>query len=218
MSVELPEDNPELLEAIKFYNKAGDWKSRNKNDFSAVIREMDKVRRLDSFEDFRTHLLDLIFHSQAPLPFSISVDADMKDAVHHSLGFTGPGLILPDTTYYEESHPRKAELLSFWQENSKEILEHFGQKDAQEIAAKAVAFDGLLVESANTAEEWAKYAELYHPVPFKEFVGHFKNIDFDSFIKGLVNIEPEKVVVFENRFYDSFDHIINEENWPLIKA
>ena len=37
MSVELPEDNPELLEAIKFYNKAGDWKSRNKNDFSAVI-------------------------------------------------------------------------------------------------------------------------------------------------------------------------------------
>ena len=143
MSVELPEDNPELLEAIKFYNKAGDWKSRNKNDFSAVIREMDKVTNLNSFEDFRTHLLDLIFHSQAPLPFSISVDADMKDAVHHSLGFTGPGLILPDTTYYEESHPRKAELLSFWQENSKEILEHFGQKDAQEIAAKAVAFDGL---------------------------------------------------------------------------
>ncbi len=218
MSVELPEDNPELLEAIKFYNKAGDWKSRNKNDFSAVIREMDKVTNLNSFEDFRTHLLDLIFHSQAPLPFSISVDADMKDAVHHSLGFTGPGLILPDTTYYEESHPRKAELLSFWQENSKEILEHFGQKDAQEIAAKAVAFDGLLVESANTAEEWAKYAELYNPVPFKEFVGHFKNIDFDSFIKGLVSTEPEKIVVFESRFYDSFDHIINEENWPLIKA
>ena len=218
MSVELPEDNPELLEAIKFYNKAGDWKSRNKNDFSAVIREMDKVTNLNSFEDFRTHLLDLIFHSQAPLPFSISVDADMKDAVHHSLGFTGPGLILPDTTYYEESHPRKAELLSFWQENSKEILEHFGQKDAQEIAAKAVAFDGLLVESANTAEEWAKYAELYNPVPFKEFVRHFKNIDFDSFIKGLVSTEPEKIVVFENRFYDSFDHIINEENWPLIKA
>ena len=53
---------------------------------------MDKVTNLNSFEDFRTHLLDLIFHSQAPLPFSISVDADMKDAVHHSLGFTGPSL------------------------------------------------------------------------------------------------------------------------------
>ena len=53
---------------------------------------MDKVRRLDSFEDFRTHLLDLIFHSQAPLPFSISVDADMKDAVHHSLASLVLGL------------------------------------------------------------------------------------------------------------------------------
>ena len=76
----------------------------------------------------------------------------------------------------------------------------FWAKDAQEIAAKAVDFDGLLVESANTAEEWAKYAELYNPIPFKEFVGHFKNIDFDSFIKGLVSTEPEKIVVFENRF------------------
>ncbi|EKF51892.1 Neutral endopeptidase O [Lactococcus garvieae DCC43] len=218
MSVELPEGNPELLEAIKFYNKAGDWKARNTNDFSAVIKELDKVQRLTTFEDFRLHLLDLIFHSQAPLPFSLSVDADMKDAVHHSLGFTGPGLILPDTTYYAAEHPRKAELLSFWQKNSKELLEHFGLDEAQEIAAQAVAFDGLLVDSANTSEEWAKYAELYNPIPFEEFVNHFENIDFRSFVTGLVHTEPEKIVVFENRFYDAFDSIINAENWPLIKS
>ena len=218
MSVELSEGNPELLEAIKFYNKAGDWKARNTNDFSAVIKELDKVQRLTTFEDFRLHLLDLIFHSQAPLPFSLSVDADMKDAVHHSLGFTGPGLILPDTTYYAAEHPRKAELLSFWQKNSKELLEHFGLDEAQEIAAQAVAFDGLLVDSANTSEEWAKYAELYNPIPFEEFVNHFENIDFRLFVTGLVHTEPEKIVVFENRFYDAFDSIINAENWPLIKS
>lgn len=218
LSEELPEDNSELREAIKFYNKAGNWKVRNSNDFSAVMKELDKVQKLNAFEEFRTNLLDLVFHSQAPLPFSISVDVDMKDAVHHALGFTGPGLILPDTTYYSEQHPRKKELLEFWQKNSKEILEKFGFADAQEIAAKAVAFDGLLVDSANTSEEWAKYTELYNPIPFEEFVDHFDNIDFRSFIKGLVQTEPEKVVVFENRFYEAFDTIINTENWPLIKS
>lgn len=218
MSVELPEDNPELLEAIKFYNKAGDWEARNNSDFSSVSKELYKVQKLETFEDFRAHLLDLVFHSQAPLPFSMNVEADMKDAVHHSLGFTGPGLILPDTTYYSEEHPRKKELLEFWQKNSGDILEKFHIEDAREIAAKAVAFDSLLVDSANTSEEWAKYAELYHPVPFEEFVGHFKNIDFRAFVKGLVHTEPEKIVVFEERFYENFDSIVNEENWPLIKA
>ncbi|MBL3716511.1 peptidase M13 [Lactococcus garvieae] len=218
MSVELPEDNPELLEAIKFYNKAGDWEARNNSDFSSVSKELDKVQKLESFEDFREHLLDLVFHSQASLPFSMNVEADMKDAVHHSLGFTGPGLILPDTTYYSEEHPRKRELLEFWQKNSGDILEKFHLEDAREIAAKAVAFDSLLVDSANTSEEWAKYAELYHPVPFEEFVDHFENIDFRAFVKGLVHTEPEKIVVFEKRFYENFDSIVNEENWPLIKA
>ncbi|MEY8459479.1 M13-type metalloendopeptidase [Lactococcus ileimucosae] len=218
MSVELPEDNPELLEAIKFYNKAGDWEARNNSDFSSVSKELHKVQKLETFEDFRAHLLDLVFHSQAPLPFSMNVEADMKDAVHHSLGFTGPGLILPDTTYYSEEHPRKKELLEFWQKNSGDILEKFHLEDAREIAAKAVAFDSLLVDSANTSEEWAKYAELYHPVPFEEFVDHFKNIDFRAFVKGLVHTEPEKIVVFEERFYENFDSIVNEENWPLIKA
>ncbi|MEY8538910.1 M13-type metalloendopeptidase [Lactococcus muris] len=218
MSVELPEDNPELLEAIKFYNKAGDWEARNNSDFSSVSKELDKVQKLESFEDFREHLLDLVFHSQASLPFSMNVEADMKDAVHYSLGFTGPGLILPDTTYYSEEHPRKRELLEFWQKNSGDILEKFHLEDAREIAAKAVAFDSLLVDSANTSEEWAKYAELYHPVPFEEFVDHFENIDFRAFVKGLVHTEPEKIVVFEKRFYENFDSIVNEENWPLIKA
>lgn len=218
MSVELPEDNPELLEAIKFYNKAGDWEARNNSDFSSVSKELDKVQKLESFEDFREHLLDLVFHSQASLPFSMNVEADMKDAVHHSLGFIGPGLILPDTTYYSEEHPRKRELLEFWQKNSGDILEKFHLEDAREIAAKAVAFDSLLVDSANTSEEWAKYAELYHPVPFEEFVDHFENIDFRAFVKGLVHTEPEKIVVFEKRFYENFDSIVNEENWPLIKA
>ncbi|HAP15054.1 MAG TPA: peptidase M13, partial [Lactococcus sp.] len=218
MSVELPEDNPELLEAIKFYNKAGDWEARNNSDFSSVSKELDKVQKLESFEDFREHLLDLVFHSQASLPFSMNVEADMKDAVHHSLGFIGPDLILPDTTYYSEEHPRKRELLEFWQKNSGDILEKFHLEDAREIAAKAVAFDSLLVDSANTSEEWAKYAELYHPVPFEEFVDHFENIDFRAFVKGLVHTEPEKIVVFEKRFYENFDSIVNEENWPLIKA
>ena len=47
LSQNLPTDNPELLEAIKFYNKAGDWQAREKADFSAVKNELAKVENLN---------------------------------------------------------------------------------------------------------------------------------------------------------------------------
>ncbi|QDK71998.1 M13-type metalloendopeptidase [Lactococcus protaetiae] len=218
LSVNLPVDNAELLETIKFYNKAGNWDSRNQADFTAVKAELNKVLKLTDFKDFLSALTDLVFHSQAPLPFSFSVEPDMKDAVHHALGFTGPGLILPDTTYYADEHPRKAELLDFWTKNSTEILEAFDIENAERIASDAVKFDALLVPSANTSEEWAKYAELYNPVSTDNFVKGLSTVDFAPFIENLVGTQPEKIIVFENRFYDHFNLLVNEENWQLIKA
>lgn len=218
LSKNLPTENPELLEAIKFYNKAGDWKARNQADFTAVKSELAKVENLKSFDDFLSNLTELVFHSQSALPFSFSVGVDMKDAVHHALEFTGPGLILPDTTYYADEHPRKAELLAFWQKNSAEILEKFDVENAAEIAEKAVEFDSLLVKSANTAEEWAKYAELYNPVKLDDFAKTVTNISVENFVESLLGQLPEQILVFENRFYEAFDNLISAENWELIKA
>ena len=214
----LPTDNAELAEAIKFYKKAGDWQARNNSDFSAVKAQLDKVASLNSFADFLSALTEITLHSQAPLPFNLDIDPDMKDAVHYALGFRGPGLILPDTTYYADENPRKAELLDFWQKNSAEILEKLGVENAEQIAADAVKFDSLLVPSANTSEEWAKYAELYKPVAADEFLSALTTVDFAKLLPDLIGKVPDKIIVPETRFYQSFNDLISQENWPLIKA
>jgi putative endopeptidase len=216
----LKEEPKDLLlkQAVKFYKKAGDWDARDTDDFSAVHKELDKVLSLNNLTELKQQALNLVFHSQTALPWGLSVGVDMKDALHHSLEFTSPGLILPDTSYYAENHPRKAELLDFWQKNAAELLEKFGVADAEKIAADAVKFDALLVPASNTSEEWAKYAELYRPVAFDAFVQKIKNVDFSAYIEQLLGQKPEKVIVFEERFFEQFDRIVNEENWPLIKA
>ncbi|MFV0556379.1 MAG: M13-type metalloendopeptidase [Lactovum sp.] len=213
----MPEDKL-LKEAVKFYIKAGDWESRNLEDFSAVKLELEKVKGLSSFSDFSHQIKDLLLKSQASLPFSLSVGVDMKDALHYTLEFTGPGLILPDTTYYAEDHPRKKELLDFWQKNSAEILEKFSIENAEEIAREAVEFDCLLALYSNTSEEWARYAELYHPVKTSDFIENLESLDFKSLIIDLVGELPEKVLVFEDRFYENFSSIISLDNWSLIKS
>lgn len=218
LSKKLPTDNKELREAIKFYKKAGDWEARDNDDLTAVKAELDKIQTLTSFSDFLTKVSNLALQSQAPLPFSLSVEPDMMDARHYALGFAAPGLILPDTTYYAKDHPRKAELLTFWTKNSAEILTKLGIADAQKIAEQAVAFDALLVPSANTSEEWAKYADLYHPVPSETFLTDLSNVDFAVLIKKLIKTVPEKIINFEPRFYDQFNELISEKNWELIQS
>ncbi|MDR2977666.1 MAG: peptidase M13 [Streptococcaceae bacterium] len=216
--VKLEPSDTLLKQAVRFYKKAGDWTSRNADDFSALKVELRKVSSLSNLADLNKQASNLIFHSQAAMPWGLSVGVDMKDALHHALEFTGPGLILPDTSYYAEDHPRKSELLEFWKRNSAEILAKFDVADAEKIAEDAVKFDALLVPVSNTSEEWAKYAELYHPVEFSEFTGHLKNIDFAGLIERLIGHKIDKILVFEERFYDQFDKIVNEENWPLLKS
>jgi putative endopeptidase len=163
---------------------------------------------------------NLILNSQVPVPFGLSVDTDMKDAVHYALTFSGAGLILPDTTYYADEHPRKAELLDFYVNNTVAILREFGfsESEAQQQAENTVKFDAILAQYVNTSEEWAKYAELYHPIAISEFTSHIKSVPFAQIIDTLIDKLPEKVVVYEKRFYENFDKIVNADNFELIKS
>ena len=159
-------------------------------------------------------------NAQVPVPFSLSVDTDMKDAVHYALTFSGAGLILPDTTYYAEDHPRKSELLDFYVANTVKILSDFGYEQAIALnhAKNIVKFDAILAQYANTSEEWAKYAELYNPVPIKAFIEALTTVPFADVIKGLLGKLPDKVIVYEKRVYANFDAIMNEANFELIKS
>ncbi|MDR1606326.1 MAG: peptidase M13 [Streptococcaceae bacterium] len=213
-------DEPVMNAFAKFYKKAGDFVERFEFGTEPVKPEIDKLLAITDFETLTTQFADLILNSQVPVPFGLSVDTDMKDAVHYALTFSGAGLILPDTTYYAPEHPRKAELLAFYTENTIDILKAFGfsADDAKTNVANTIAFDAILAQYVNTSEEWAKYAELYNPVVIEDFTSKLTTVPFASIIETLVGSLPEKVVVYEKRFYEHFDQIVNAANFELMKS
>lgn len=213
-------DDPVMTEFAKFYKKAGDFTERFEYGTDPVKPELEKIASITDFETLTTKFADLILNSQVPVPFGLSVDTDMKDAVHYALTFSGAGLILPDTTYYAADHPRKAELLDFYVANTVAILQAFGFSEAAARieAENTVAFDAILAEHVNTSEEWAKYAELYNPVPIDDFTAHIKSVPFAPIIESLIGELPDKVVVYEKRFYDAFNRIVNAGNFDIIKS
>ncbi|GFH42234.1 neutral endopeptidase [Lactococcus hodotermopsidis] len=213
-------DDPVMAEFGKFYKKAGDFIERFEFGVAPVKPELEKVENLRDFADFESKLADFIFNSQAVLPFSLSVDTDMKDAVHYALIFSGAKLILPDTTFYADEHPRKADLLAIYKKNTTEILERFGYTNdfSTTTADNAIKFDAILAQYVNTSEEWAKYADLYNPVAIADFIAASQTVNFNKLITDLLGKLPEKVVVYEKRFYANFDKIVNHENFDLIKS
>ena len=213
-------DEPVMTEFAKFYKKAGDFIERFEFGTEPVKPELEKISAISDFETLTSKFADLILNSQVPVPFGLSVDTDMKDAVHYAMTFSGAGLILPDTTYYADEHPRKAELPDFYRTNTVEILREFGfsAEAAQQQVENTVKFDAILAQYVNTSEEWAKYAELYNPVVISDFTSHIKSIPFAQIIEALIGKLPEKIVVYEKRFYENFDQIVNVANFELIKS
>ncbi|MFZ2746976.1 MAG: M13-type metalloendopeptidase [Lactococcus raffinolactis] len=213
-------DEPVMTEFAKFYKKAGDFIERFEFGTEPVKPELEKISTISDFETLTSKFADLILNSQVPVPFGLSVDTDMKDAVHYAMTFSGAGLILPDTTYYADEHPRKAELLDFYRTNTVEILREFGfsAEAAQQQVENTVKFDAILAQYVNTSEEWAKYAELYNPVVISDFTSHIKSVPFAQIIEALIGKLPEKIVVYEKRFYENFDQIVNVANFELIKS
>ncbi|MGO2385461.1 MAG: peptidase M13, partial [Pseudolactococcus laudensis] len=139
-------DEPVMTEFAKFYKKAGDFIERFEFGTEPVKPELEKISAISDFDDLTSQFSNLILNSQVPVPFGLSVDTDMKDAVHYALTFSGAGLILPDTTYYADEHPRKAELLDFYVSNTVAILREFGfsENEAQQQAENTVKFDAIL--------------------------------------------------------------------------
>lgn len=213
-------DEPVMTEFAKFYKKAGDFIERFEFGTEPIKPELEKISAISDFETLTSKFADLILNSQVPVPFGLSVDTDMKDAVHYAMTFSGAGLILPDTTYYADEHPRKAELLDFYRTNTVEILREFGfsAEAAQQQVENTVKFDAILAQYVNTSEEWAKYAELYNPVVISDFTSHIKSVPFAQIIEALIGKLPEKIVVYEKRFYENFDQIVNVANFELIKS
>ncbi|MFZ2542836.1 MAG: M13-type metalloendopeptidase, partial [Lactococcus raffinolactis] len=89
---------------------------------------------------------------------------------------------------------------------------------AQQQVENTVKFDAILAQYVNTSEEWAKYAELYNPVVISDFTSHIKSVPFAQIIEALIGKLPEKIVVYEKRFYENFDQIVNVANFELIKS
>lgn len=210
--------DPQLAEFIKFYQLTKDFKQRNAAGAKPILPCLKQIDSLSDFADLQQRMPDWIYDG-LPLPFSLDVDADMKNTKINALFAQAPGTILPDKTYYDEGNESGPKLLAVYGQMMTQLLQLTGYKadEAQQIVDDTLKFDRLIVPWVKSAEESADYSKMYNPRAFKDFANDSKYLDLAAITYSVINGNPEIVILPEPAFFDHFNEVVNPENFDMMK-
>ena len=117
---ELPEDSI-LQNFVKYHKMVADFDAREAAGVAPAMPLINEIKALSSFEDYTSKLGTYELAGKPNLlPFSVS--PDFMNAQMNVLWGEALGLILPDTTYYEEGNEKGPELLAIWRQMMEKLL------------------------------------------------------------------------------------------------
>ncbi|MCI1987158.1 MAG: M13 family peptidase [Lactobacillus sp.] len=203
-----------FAQAVQLYQLAGDFATRDAAGITPVLTRLATLEAVPDLAAFNAQAAQLdadLF----PLPFSAGVEPDMKDTAHNAFTVSGPGTILPDTTYYAADNAQGQELLTMWQKMAAEILAQTDLSAADQAAylADTVAFDAEIAKHVKSSEEWADYPKAYNPYPFAKVAEQFGAFDFGTYADTLLPAHPDTVIVADPRFLAEFTQLFNADTF-----
>lgn len=210
-------ENDYLKRACTLYKAAKNAEKKDADGITPAIKYFSVFKTMNSVKDFNKKLAELV-KGKYPLPFYISVDADMKDTEHHCIGIQGPDVILPDASYYKpERAQQKDALLGMWSNMARLILAKtdLTPEEQEKYLEDTIAFDALLSGLVKTREEWSEYVKAYNPTKTSKICSLVKPVQFKKLLKTLFGEVPERIIVAEPRYFKGFAEVFNEETFVL---
>lgn len=218
-------DNAMMQEFIKFYQLAADFDKRDEDGEKPLLPYLNQIASLKDFGDLQSRMPDWIYDG-LPLPFSLDVDADMKNTKVNALFGQAPRTILPDKTYYDEGNQAGPQLLAVYSDMMNKLLQlaDFEPDDAEATVNDALAFDRLIVPWVKSAEESADYSKMYNPRTFDQFGNYSSYLDLAAVVYSVIDGNPEQVILPEPKYFENIDKIVNPDtfekmkNWMIVRT
>ncbi len=208
-----------LKNACKLYSAAIDVKRRKREGIRPALPALKRIEKLNTVADLNRHLKDFALDGM-PLPFSFSIEPDMKNTDAKLLYLQGPSTILPDTTYYKpEMEQQKTALLGMWQNMVKAVLAktRLSEEEQNAYIADAIAFDAVIAGIVKSSEEWSEYTKVYNIISMRKAVSALKPLKFSKLCKDLFGEAPAKLSIADPRFLDNFGKLFNEDTFVQYK-
>lgn len=212
--------NSYLANACTLYRLAKDVRRKKKHGIRPALKNLAILKKLGTTRSYNLHTKELILKGIA-MPVSIGVEPNMKDTAHHCVMIQGPGVILPDASYYAEGKEQQRDmLLNMWSGFAKQVLAIAGHDEAQcdALIRDTLAFDALIAKYVKTSEEWAEYVKMYNPMKTGRVAGMVKPLNLKKLLTDLFGFVPEEIIVAEPRYFKNFKEVFNQDTFELYKS
>ena len=198
--------NEHLARACTLYRLAKDVKRKKKHGIKPALKHLSILKKLSTLRRFNLHAKELILRGIA-MPIDIVVEPNMTDTAHHCVMIQGPGVILPDASYYQEGkEQQRDQLLALWSGFARQILAQAGHGDEEidQLLHDTLAFDALVAGYVKTKEEWSEYVKMYNPMKTGRVAGMVKPLNLKKLLSDLFGDVPEEIIVAEPRYFKNF--------------
>ncbi len=212
--------NEYLKNACALYSAAKNTRKRSAHGIVPALKYLSVIEKLDSVAAFNRKLKTLVLGGY-PLPFNMSVGADMKDTEHNCVSIAGPHTILPDASFYKPERAQQKEMLiGIWCGMAKAVLAKtkLSAEEQDKYIADTLAFDEKIASLVKTREEWSEYVKAYNPMKTGKACYMLRPVSFRKLLNSVFGFVPEKIIVEEPRYFKNFKEIFNEETFPLYKS
>ena len=212
--------NSYLENACKLFKIAKNAQKKEADGIVPALKNVAILNDLKNLKDFSDSYKSLML-KRIPLPFSVSVDTDMKDTSRHLAHVQGPNVILPDASYYKpEMAQQKEMILGIWTNIAKMIIAKtdLSAEEQTKYIENALAFDAIIAPLVKTSEEWSEYVAMYNPMKTSKVASLVKPLNLKAVLKDLFGFVPETIIVSEPRFIKNFATVLNEETFELYKC
>ena len=212
--------NEHMANACTLYQLAKDVKRKKKHGIKPALKNLAILKKLGTLRSFNLRTKELMLRGIA-MPLDISVSANMKDTTRHCVMLSGPGVILPDASYYKEGREQQKEMmLNLWSGFAKQVLTIAGhsEEECDALLKDTLAFDAVLAKFVKSQEEWSEYTKMYNPMKTGRVAGMVKPFNLKKLLTDLFGFLPEELIVTEPRFFKNFKEIFNAETFEMYKA
>lgn len=198
---------------------ASDYQTRDRLGVEPLLPYLAKIEELKSFDDLNKNF-EFYFTHGFPVPFDFSITNDFKNVELQKLAFSGPLLILPEKSYYDDKHPLKKTLLAGYSKMCDKLLSKYSidKKQRKELISKTLAFDASLVPYTMSAVERSNYVKMYNPYKMVDAQSKSSLFDFKVLSEKLTGKIVDELIVIYPKFIDNLDKIYNNNTFENFKA
>ena len=210
--------NTYMENACTLYQLAKDVKRKKKHGVKPALKNLAILKKLNTLRGYNLHTKELLLKG-IDLPLNIMVEANMKDTAHHCVMVSGPSVILPDVSYYQNEE-QKNQLLGLWSNFAQQVLLRAGhsEEEAGALLQDTLAFDALLAKYVKSQEEWSEYTKMYNPMATGRVAGMVKPLNFKKLLTDLFGFVPEQIIVAEPRYFKNFKEVFNADTFGIYKS